>query len=31
MDQVLEREFKEQDPSNNNMLVVSDFFKGAGY
>jgi hypothetical protein len=31
MDQVLEREFRKQDPSSNNILVVSDFSKGAGY
>jgi hypothetical protein len=31
MDQALEKEFREQDPGNNNMLVVSDFSKSAGY
>jgi hypothetical protein len=31
MDQVLEKEFKEQDPGSSSMLVVSDFSKGAGY
>jgi hypothetical protein len=31
MDQVLEKEFGEQNPSSSNILVVSDFSKGAGY
>jgi hypothetical protein len=31
MDQVLEKEFGEQDPGNSNILVVSDFFEGMGY
>jgi hypothetical protein len=31
MDQVLEKEFGEQGPGSSNMLIVSDFFEGAGY
>jgi hypothetical protein len=31
MDQVLEKEFKEQDPDNSNILIILDFSKGAGY
>jgi hypothetical protein len=31
MDQVLEKEFREQGPGNSNILVVSDFSKGTGY
>jgi hypothetical protein len=31
MDQVLEKEFREQDPGSNNILVVLDFSKSAGY
>jgi hypothetical protein len=31
MDQVLEREFKEQDPGSSSILIVLDFSKSAGY
>jgi hypothetical protein len=31
MDQALEKEFGKQDPGSSNILVVSDFSKGADY
>jgi hypothetical protein len=31
MDQILEKEFKEQDSGSSNILIVSDFSKGIGY